>query len=100
MDSKIVINYKDNPKSLNSDVFHLPQLGYDAMCAHSYLRICKTKFRTDASHTRMLPVPKKYGLDQVTTRDSLCRYTGTPELWNVMIHPSGNGSVGGRPRPA
>lgn len=23
-----------------------------------------------------------------------------PELWNVMIHPSGRGSVGGRPRPA
>lgn len=22
-----------------------------------------------------------------------------PELWNVMIHPSGRGSVGGRPRP-
>lgn len=22
-----------------------------------------------------------------------------PELWNVMIHPSGKGSVGGRPRP-
>lgn len=36
----------------------------------------------------------------MTTRDSLWRYTGTPELWKVMIHPSGNGSVGGRPRPA
>lgn len=64
------------------------------------LQTYKTKFTTDASPTRMLPVPRKYGLDQVTTRDSLCRYTGTPELWNVMIHPSGNGSVGGRPRPA
>lgn len=60
----------------------------------------ETKFMTDVSPTRMLPVPKKYGLDQVTTRDSRCRYTGTPELWNVMIHPSGSGSVGGRPRPA
>lgn len=36
----------------------------------------------------------------MTTRDSRCRYTGTPELWNVMIQPSGSGSVGGRPRPA